>query len=137
MVGTAYDIVLNQEIQEYARFNAKEAAEKNYKKVELLGVLKEYCSTDGYKDVFVWFPHSGRVLSGMNPMAESSVLTEYCHYQPFCFCPEDSCTETSLYTLPSLSVQVPSDYSSDTFCNLKIIKEQNNNSSDSIEPIEA
>ncbi len=78
MVGTAYDIVLNQEIQEYARFDAKEAVEKTYKKVNLLGVLKEYCSTDGYKDVFVWFPHSGRVLSGMNPMAESSGLTEYC-----------------------------------------------------------
>lgn len=78
MVGTAYDIVLNQEIQEYARFDAKEAVNEDYKRVELLGALKEYCNTDGYKDVFVWFPHSGRVLSGMNPMAESSGLTEYC-----------------------------------------------------------
>ncbi len=78
IVENAYAIVLDQKIQEYAKFDTEEDGKRTDKKVKLIDLLREYHSDDVYKDVFVWFLHNDQVVSGMNPVAESSDLSDYC-----------------------------------------------------------
>ena len=74
MVNDAYNIVLNTKWQEFVLQGDGKSV---YKKVALIDLLKE-TATDAYEDAFIWFPYSGRVISGINPIADSIDLRDYC-----------------------------------------------------------
>ena len=78
MVDDAYRIAMLQKLSEYAELNAEETVGAVEEKVDIIAMLNGYYLDSDYEDVFVWFPHSDRLISGMNPTAPSGVMESYC-----------------------------------------------------------
>lgn len=78
MVDDAYKIVMLRELTEYAELNAEETIGATGKRVDIISMLNGYYLDSDYEDVFVWFPYSDRLISGMNPTASSGVMESYC-----------------------------------------------------------
>ena len=72
-----YKAAVRKELKEYAELEAKESVLANLQRKDIFDLLKEHYNTGYYEDVFVWFPYSDRVLSGINPMPLSSVREDY------------------------------------------------------------
>ena len=75
--------MMRQDVLEYSGLEDRETITEYQKKLSILSSLKNCHSQGYYKDVFVWFSYSNRVLSGVYPMSSADDLEKYCEkYYP-------------------------------------------------------
>lgn len=78
VLGDALTLTLNSNLDEYAELDRGSACADYYQKASAIALLNQSCADGAYEDVFIWFPVRDSVISGKNPITNSTTLEKYC-----------------------------------------------------------
>ena len=82
MIEDAYELIRNEEVQNYAKLNVKDSSMYAYKRMGVKEILSEYHLKKGrYEDVLIWFAYDDRVIGN----GEVGVIKGAENYARICF----------------------------------------------------